>query len=47
MAERARFFIWRQLGKIVAFSFCLGRDDKFMNECMDWTYTARDLHLYF
>ena len=34
MPERARFFIWRQLGKIVAFSFCLVWDDKVYDECI-------------
>jgi len=46
--ERARFFIWRQLGKIVAFSFCLVCDDKIYDECIGLDYSvALDLHLYF
>ena len=48
MPDRARFFIWRQLGKIVAFSFCLVCDDKIYDECIGLDYsTALDLHLYF
>ena len=48
MPERARFFVWRQLGKIVAFSFCLVFDDKIYDECIGLDYrVALDLHLYF
>jgi predicted N-acyltransferase len=48
MPDRARFFIWRQLGKIVAFSFCLAYDDTIYDECMGLDYNvALDLHLYF
>ena len=48
MPDRARFFIWRQLGKIVAFSFCLVCDDKIYDECIGLDYSvALDLHLYF
>ncbi len=48
MPEHARFFIWRQLGKIVAFSFCLVCDDKIYDECIGLDYSvALDLHLYF
>ena len=48
MPDRARFFIWRQLGKIVAFSFCLVCDDKIYDECIGLDYrVALDLHLYF
>src|SRR2546421_1020680 len=48
MPERARFFIWRQSGKIVAFSFCLICDDKIYDECIGLDYSvALDLHLYF
>jgi len=48
MPDRARFFIWRQLGKIVAFSFCLVHDDKIYDECIGLDYSvALDLHLYF
>jgi predicted N-acyltransferase len=46
--DRAHFFIWRQLGKIVAFSFCLVCDHKIYDECIGLDYSvALDLHLYF
>ncbi len=48
MPERACFFIWRQSGKIVAFSFCLICGDAIYDECMGLDYSvALDLHLYF
>jgi hypothetical protein len=48
MAERARFFIWRQSGKIVAFSFCLLCGEAIYDECIGLDYSvALDLHLYF
>jgi predicted N-acyltransferase len=48
MPERARFFIWRQSGRIVAFSFCLVCDDAIYDECIGLDYrVALDLHLYF
>jgi predicted N-acyltransferase len=48
MPDRARFFVWRQLGKIVAFSFCLVCEDKIYDECIGLDYSvALDLHLYF
>ena len=48
MPERARFFIWRQLGKIIAFSFCLVCRDTIYDECLGLDYSvALDLHLYF
>jgi predicted N-acyltransferase len=48
MPESARFFIWRQSGKIVAFSFCLICGDAIYDECMGLDYSvALDLHLYF
>jgi len=48
MPERARFFIWRQRGKIVAFSFCLVCGDAIYDECIGLDYSvALDLHLYF
>ena len=46
--ERARFFIWRQNDKIVAFSFCLVCGDAIYDECIGLDYeVALDLHLYF
>ena len=48
MPERARFFIWRQSGKIVAFSFCLVCGEVIYDECIGLDYgVALDLHLYF
>jgi predicted N-acyltransferase len=48
MPERARFFMWRQSGKIVAFSFCLVCGDAIYDECIGLDYSvALDLHLYF
>jgi predicted N-acyltransferase len=48
MPERARFFVWRQLGRIVAFSFCLVCGDTIYDECVGLDYrVAFDLHLYF
>ena len=48
MPDRARFFIWRQRAKIVAFSFCLVCDDKIYDECIGLDYrVALELHLYF
>src|SRR5207247_5564404 len=48
MAERARFFIWRQSGKMVAFSFCLVCDDAVYDECIGLDYSVvLYLHLYF
>ena len=48
MPDRARFFIWRQNGKIVAFSFCVVCGDAIYDECIGLDYSvALDLHLYF
>ena len=48
MPERARFFIWRQSDKIVAFSFCLVCGEAIYDECIGLDYdVAFDLHLYF
>jgi predicted N-acyltransferase len=48
MPDRARFFIWRQNRKIVAFSFCLVCNDTIYDECIGLDYSvALDLHLYF
>lgn len=46
--DHARFFVWRQNGKIVAFSFCLVCGDAIYDECIGLDYSvALDLHLYF
>jgi predicted N-acyltransferase len=48
MPDRARFFIWRQSDKLVAFSFCLVCGDAIYDECIGLDYSvALDLHLYF
>jgi len=48
MPESARFFIWRQNDKIVAFSSCLVCGDAIYDECIGLDYdVALDLHLYF
>jgi hypothetical protein len=48
MPDRARFFIWRQNGKTVAFSFCVVCGDAIYDECIGLDYSvALDLHLYF
>ncbi len=48
MPDRARFFIWWQSGKIVAFSFCLVCEEAIYDECIGLDYSvALDLHLYF
>jgi predicted N-acyltransferase len=48
MPDRARFFIWRQNGKIIAFSFCLVCGEAIYDECIGLDYNvALDLHLYF
>jgi len=48
MPERARFFIWRIDGRIVAFSLALVCDDTLYDECIGLDYdVALDLHLYF
>lgn len=47
MPDRARFFIWRQNGKIVAFNLCLVHADAIYDEYIGLDYTvALDLHLY-
>jgi predicted N-acyltransferase len=48
MPDHGRFFMWRQNGKIVAFSFCLICGDVIYDECIGLDYSvALDLHLYF
>jgi hypothetical protein len=48
MPDRARYFLWRQNGRIIAFSLCLVHDGTIcdMNVGMDYA-VALDLHLYF
>jgi len=48
MPDKARFFLWRQDGKLIAFSFCLIQGDTLYGECLGLDYTiALKLHLYF
>jgi len=48
MPDRARFFIWRQNGKIRAFNLCLIQGDLLYDCCIGLDYSvALDLHLYF
>jgi predicted N-acyltransferase len=48
MPDRARFFVWRQAGKIVAFDLCFLHDGVLHDCIMGLDYTvAFDLHLYF
>jgi hypothetical protein len=47
MPDKARFFIWRQNGKIVAFAFCMAEGDSLFGEYIGLDYPlAMDLHLY-
>jgi hypothetical protein len=48
MPDKARFFIWRQNGRAIAFNFCLLLGDELWDEYLGLDYTvALDLHLYF
>jgi predicted N-acyltransferase len=48
MPDRARFFIWRQKGRAIAFSFCMAEGDTLHDEYVGLDYAlALDLHLYF
>jgi predicted N-acyltransferase len=48
MADRARFFIWRQHGKAIAFSVALVHDGTIYDDYLGLDYrVALDLHLYF
>jgi predicted N-acyltransferase len=48
MPERARFFIWRQNGKAIAFSVALVHDGIIYDDYLGLDYRiALDLHLYF
>lgn len=48
MPERARFFVWRSSGKIIAFSLCLVSGDTIHDECLGLDYqVAFELYLYF
>jgi predicted N-acyltransferase len=48
MPDVVRFFIWRQQGKMVAFSLCMLEGDTLYDEYLGLDYSvALDLHLYF
>jgi predicted N-acyltransferase len=48
MPEIARFFLWRQSGKIIAFSLCLVSGDTIHDECLGLDYeVAFEFCLYF
>jgi predicted N-acyltransferase len=48
MPERVRFFIWRQNGKMIAFSIALVHDGTIYDDYLGLDYAvALDLHLYF
>jgi predicted N-acyltransferase len=48
MPDKARFFIWRLNGNIVAFSLCLVEGDTLFGEYLGLDYSvAMDLNLYF
>ncbi|MEO5721640.1 MAG: GNAT family N-acetyltransferase [Chthoniobacterales bacterium] len=48
MPEKARFFLWRQEGRIIAFSVCLVHDGTIYDDYLGLDYrVALDLHLYF
>lgn len=48
MADRARFFLWRQEGNLIAFSLGLVHAGTFYDDCLGLDYrVALDLHLYF
>ncbi|MGB8170163.1 MAG: GNAT family N-acetyltransferase [Chthoniobacteraceae bacterium] len=48
MPDRVRFFLWRQQGRLVAFSLCFVHDGELYDEYLGLDYrVALDLHLYF
>lgn len=48
MPDRARFFVWRQSSRPVAFSLCMTDGDTIYDEYLGLDYSvALDLHLYF
>jgi predicted N-acyltransferase len=48
MPDKARFFVWRQNGRIIAFSLCLLGGDTIYGEYLGLDYSvALQLHLYF
>jgi hypothetical protein len=48
MPDKARFFLWRQKGRIIAFAFCLTEGSVLYGEYIGFDYEiALDIHLYF
>ena len=48
MPDKARFFVWRQAGKIIAFNLLMVHGDAIYNEYLGLDYSiALKLHLYF
>jgi predicted N-acyltransferase len=48
MPDKARFFLWRQNGKLIAFSLCMVQGETLYGECLGLDYSiALKLHLYF
>ncbi len=48
MPDEVKFFLWRMEGKLVAFAFCLVRNDYFLDYYIGLDYSvAYDHHLYF
>lgn len=48
MPDKSRFFVWRQLGRIIAFNLCMVQGDAIYSEYIGLDYAvALDLHLYF
>ena len=48
MPEKTRFFVWKQNGKMIAFSLCMIQGDSIYDEYLGLDYSvALDLHLYF
>jgi len=48
LPEKVRFFVWRQRGKIIAFSVTMIQGDELYDEYLGMDYSiALDLHLYF
>jgi hypothetical protein len=48
MPDKTRFFLWRQNGRIIAFSLCMLQGDSLYDEYLGLDYAvALDLHLYF
>jgi hypothetical protein len=48
MPDKARFFIWRQHGRAIAFNFCMLLGNELWDEYLGLDYAvALDLHLYF